>query len=207
MNMATRWVCAVGMMIGPCAGVVFGQSQGKASTAQVVDLSESVQRVTVPLHGSITVATRAEIVRADVIAQDVADVQVLSPKRILITGRAYGTTSVVLLGADKSQSVFEVSVELDLRRLNETIRKIDPQSEAKAISVRGSILLTGRVSSAERAKRIAELAALFLPSSGTQQQTFTVQNHLDVAGEQQVLVRCIVAEMNRQAARELGING
>lgn len=34
-----------------------------------------------------------------------------------------------------------------------------------------------------------------------------IQNHMEVAGEQQVLLRCVVAEVSRAATRELGING
>jgi pilus assembly protein CpaC len=175
--------------------------------ASVVDDSQSAQRITVPLNGSVTVETSIEVTRADVIATQVADVQIISPMRLLITGQAYGTTNVVLLHADEQQSVLEVSVELDLGRLNEAIEGVDPQSDAEARSIMGNILLTGTVSSAERAKRIVDLAGLFLPPAGSKAQGPAVQNHLEVAGEQQVLLRCVVAEVNRAATRELGING
>ena len=181
-------------------------SQANSFTTKIVDLSDSTKRVTVPLNGSITIEASEEIVRADVITQAIADVQVLSPKRILITGRSYGSTSVVLLSADNQQSVFEISVELDLSRLNHEIRRLDPQSDASAVSMQGNIILMGRVSSADRAVRVTELASLFLPPPSNE-RTYVVQNHLDVAGEQQVLLRVVVAEINRSATRELGING
>ncbi len=178
-----------------------------AMRATVVDLSAILQRITVPLNGSVTVETTIEVTRADVIAKRIADVRLLSARRILITGQGFGTTSVVLLGADDTQFVIEVSVELDLRRLNEAILAIDPQSNAKAGSLFNHVVLTGTVSSAERATRIMELATLFLPLQTSGQPAATVQNHLEVAGEQQVLLRCVVAEVNRFASRELGING
>lgn len=175
--------------------------------ATVVDLSESSQRIIVPLFGSVTVETTVEVVRADVVAGQVADVQVISPKRLLIQGKGYGTTTIVLLGSDERQHVLEVTVELDLERLNDNIREVDPQSEAQARSVMGNIILTGTVSGAERAKRIVELASLFLPPKASGAQKARVQNHLEVAGEQQVLLRCVVAEVNRASTKELGING
>ena len=99
--------------------------------AHVLDLSQRYQKVTVPLHRSVTVETTVAVARANVIAQQIADLQVLSPTRMLITGQSFGTTSVVLLGADEKQYVFEVSVELDLEPLNRALREIDPLSSAK----------------------------------------------------------------------------
>jgi len=66
-------------------------------------------------------------------------------------------------------------------------------------------VLMGRVSSLERAKRIADLAKLFMPNAGDKEGV--IQNHLEVAGEQQVQLRCVVAEVSRKASRELGVNG
>lgn len=179
----------------------------QAFEATILDLAGSMQRVTVPLYGSVTVETTHEVIRADIVAKHIADVQVVSPTRMLITGQSYGTTSVMLLREDKQQFVFEVSVELDLGRLNQAIRDVDPQSNASATSVLGNIVLTGTASGAERATRIVELANLFLPPKAADQAEAVVQNHLEVAGEQQVLLRCTVAEVSREASRELGVNG
>ncbi len=200
---------AIGALALAVGGSALAQQGERAIEfrASVIDMSEEVQSITVPLYGSVTVESTVEVTRADVIAKQIADVQILSPTRMLITGQAYGTTNVILLHADDKQSVFEVSVELDLGRLNETISSVDPQSDAQASSVMGNIVLTGRVSGAERATRIVELANLFLPPSVSGRQAATVQNHLEVAGEQQVLLRCVVAEVARAASRELGVNG
>ncbi|MGD2109564.1 MAG: type II and III secretion system protein family protein [Phycisphaerae bacterium] len=199
-------LAAVATWSGHAAIAQQGAGAG-AFQATVVDLAESSQRVTVPLFGSVTVETTVEVTRADVVAGQVADVQILSPKRLLIQGKGYGTTTIVLLGQDDQQHVFEVSVELDLQRLNDSIKEVDPQSDAQARSVLGNIILTGTVSGADRAQRIVELAGLFLPPSASGKDEAAVQNHLQVAGEQQVLLRCVVAEVNRSSTKELGING
>ena len=174
--------------------------------AKVLDLSNSYQRITVPIHRSVTIESTIEATRADVINRAIADVQVVSPRRMLVTGNSFGTTTVVLTGGDK-QYVFEVTVELDLVAFQDTIKNIDPQSDAKATSLRGNIVLVGTVSSAERARRIVELAELFVPRNAEGALMARVQNHMEVAGEQQVLLRCVVAEVSRAATRELGING
>lgn len=200
----------IAVIVSLCAGTV-AQAQtkpaGKEFRAQVLDLAAVSQKITVPLNRSVTVETTIEATRADVIAKNIADVQVISPTKMLITGEHFGTTGVVLLGADGKQYVFEVSVELDLARLTDALRGVDPQSTATATSVMGNIVLVGSASSADRARRMAELATLFLPAAGEGRQTTSVQNHLEVAGEQQVLLKVTVAEVSRSAARELGVNG
>ncbi|MFQ5494153.1 MAG: pilus assembly protein N-terminal domain-containing protein [Phycisphaerae bacterium] len=182
-------------------------SAGQDFQVSVRDLTQRAMHVAVPLFGSVTVDSTVPITRANVIASDIADVQVISPTRLLITGQGYGTTNVVLFGGDDRQSLIEVSVELDLSRLNEAITEIDPRSTARAHSVLGNIILTGTVSGTDRADRIVELADLFLPPNATAGREPEVQNHLEVAGEHQVLLRCVVAEVSRRAVRELGVNG
>jgi pilus assembly protein CpaC len=205
-RMATALLVVFATAVGPSA-LAQDEKNAEDFSAKVLDLAEHMQHVTVPLYGSLTIETTHEVIRADVVATAIADVQVVSPTLLLITGQSYGHTTVILLREDKRQYVFEVSVELDLGRLNEAIAEIDPQSNAKARSVLGNIVITGTVSSAERATRVVELASLFLPGNTSTKQSAVVQNHMDVAGEQQVLLRVVVAEVNRIAVRELGVNG
>ncbi len=206
---AKPFALAMVMVMASAPTIVLGQagSNGSKFEAKVVDLSDNTTRVVVPMDRSITVETTVEVTRADVIASQFADVQVISPKRLLLTGQRYGSTSVVLQSVDGEQFVFNVAVELDLQFLNESLVGIDSLSNAVARSVKGHIVLSGTVSSAERAKRMVELSTLFLPVGSDGAPSTTVQNHLEVAGEQQVMIRCVVAEVSRSALRELGING
>jgi len=207
LGLADTVLClAVGAVCACWASPVMGQPKPTEFKATVLDLGQNFQRITVPLHRSVTIETTVEVTRADIIARQVADVQVLSPTRILITGQSFGNTSVVLLGADHKQYVFDVWVELDLDAFNETLRQIDPLSTVKARSVRGNMILSGSASSLDRAQRMVDLAKLFLPSGDTA-NPLAVQNHIEIAGEQQVLLRVCVAEVSRSASRELGING
>ncbi|UCE60837.1 MAG: type II and III secretion system protein family protein [Phycisphaerales bacterium] len=172
--------------------------------AEVADVSGTTQEVSVPLNRSAIINTSIEVARADVVTVHVADVQPISPTQLLITGKNYGETDVVLWDKADQQYLLKVSVELDLERLSEALKRIDPLSTVVAKSVMGNIVLTGRVTSIERARRMEDVANLFLPSGGEEME---VQNHLDVSGEDQVLLRCVVAEVSRGATRELGVNG
>ena len=172
----------------------------------VSDMTTEYQRVQVPLNRSVVVQTSIEINQVNIVADHIADVQVISPTELLVTGKSYGTTNIVLFGPGNEQYMLEVAIELDLASLNEALRGLDPQSDVQARAVLGNIVLTGTVSGAERARRMLEIAELFTPpgAAGTGP---AVRNHLDVAGEQQVLLHCVVAEVNRSATRQLGVNG
>ncbi len=181
--------------------------QSHAFRVKVLDLSSNHQKVTVPLYRNVTIETTLEVTRADVVAALIADIQVINPRRIMITGQSYGTTTLTLTGVNNEQFMIEISVELDLELLNTTLGNIDSLSEVEAVSVMGNIVLTGRVSSLDRAQRMVELAELFLPRSASRNAEFAVQNHMTIVGEQQVTLKCIVAEVSRAATRELGVNG
>ena len=196
------------MLLGALAPAAVGQGEETPSffVAHVIDTSHASMRVTVPINRSIIVKTTSAISRADPVASDIAEVQNVSPTELLITGRGFGRTNIILWDTSNNQYVLDVSVEMDLAALNEAIQELDPQSDAHAKSLFGNIVLTGTASSALRAQRLVDLAGLYVANMPEGSNT-KVQNHLDVAGEQQVLLRCVVAEVNRSAARSLGING
>lgn len=201
----SKWMLSLATFVTLLATSV-GSAQDTAFTATVIDTTPTAQSISVPLNRSVIVRTSVEVSRADVVAGNIANVQAVSAKELLITGRGFGNTNVVLWDKNDKQHVLDVAVEVDLKTLNDALKSVDPQSRnVSARSVMGNIILTGTVSSADRAKRIVELASIMAPQSTG--GIPMVQNHLDVAGEQQVLLKCIVAEVNRRATRELGING
>ena len=202
----STWKLRLTTLVALFAASPIAGAQDSGFTASVIDTTASAQVINVPLNRSVIVRTSVDIARADVVAGNIANVQAVSAKELLITGRGYGNTNIVLWDKNDKQHVLDVAVEVDLKMLNDAVKSVDPQARnIVARSVMGNIILTGTVSSAERAKRVVELAAIMAPHG--QGGLPMVQNHLDVAGEQQVLLKCVVAEVNRRATRELGING
>ncbi len=155
------------------------------------------RRINVVQNSTVTIDLKVPVDRAEVADPDIVDVLVVTPKRIILTGLSQGTTQLILqMGQDRR--AFNVTVELDLVRLGELIKSIAPTSDVKLRSVNGTIVLRGSVSDSTMADQIEELAALV--------QGGDVRNHLDVAGVQQTMLRVVVAEVNREAIRQLGIN-
>lgn len=176
--------------------------------ATVEDPLPDAQPITVAKGRSIFINTSVPISRIDVIVKEIVRVDVVNPQRLLVVGTGFGVTEIVVWREEEGggkRHVFEVTVVLDLDWLNSKIAEIDPQGDGHAVSVMGNVLLTGTVSGARVSQQIEELANLYL--TRIVGKDLKVQNHLHVAAEQQVILRCIVAEVNRSAIRRLGING
>jgi len=169
------------------------------------EVPATAQRVTVPLNGSVIVETTEPMSRVQAVESNIAKIEPINPKQYVVTGVGYGTTQIILWSESGNRQVLGVDVELDVSLLNNKVREIDPQSTVSASSLHGNIILTGTVSGPESAERIMRLAALFIPDTNAPDDF--VQNHMTVSGEQQVLLRCTVAEVNRAAIKRLGVNG
>jgi len=160
------------------------------SQAEVINLARNT---------SATIELHLRVDRAEVVDPTIADISIVSPTQISVTGRAFGTTQLILWSGDR-QSVFDIVVELDLNMLRSLIKMISPAADVHLYSVNGRILLTGTVPNEEVALQIDQLATMF---SGVEAG---VANQLTVAGVQQAMLRVVVAEVNREATRRLGVN-
>ncbi|MDX2200538.1 MAG: type II and III secretion system protein family protein [Phycisphaerae bacterium] len=129
---------------------------------------------------------------------EIADVQPTAPNQVLLNGKSFGTTQLIVWTEGDQQRIFDVAVEIDMERLRASISAAAPRSAIKANSVLDTVVLTGTVNDVEVAQRVMQVANIY---------SQRVINQIRVAGVQQVLLRCTVAEMNRSSLKQLGING
>lgn len=127
----------------------------------------------------------------------VAEVQVLEPRLVLLSGKAPGTTDLLLWAEDGRSRQLLVSVGADTARIAAELGALLPGSELDFSSRSGATLVSGRLASAEQARVLAEY--------------FTVRelpwvNAASVAGGQQVAVQVRLAEVSRNGLREMGLN-
>lgn len=203
-TISARIAIAAILAVAVTAPSVIVRADGIGVTIRSVETA--TERITVPLNGSVIVETVQPVARVQAVESSIAKVEAIDAKQYLVTGVGYGTTQIVLWTESGEREVVDLQVELDLRLLNERITEIDPQSDAVATSVHGNIVLMGTVSGPKTAEQLERFAALFVPA-GTADPFSLVQNNLMVAGQQQVMLRCTVAEVNRGAMRRLGFNG
>lgn len=164
----------------------------------VTEATQAARMITVPLNQGVLVDFNVPIREVRVANPEIANVAATSPKQLLVDGKAYGTTQLVVLVDGGAQRLFTIAVDLDLARLQAAIEKAVPQAKVKASGMLDTVVLSGTVPDTESAERIMQIAGIYAKD---------VINHMRVAGVQQVLLRCTVAEVNRTATRQLGFNG
>jgi pilus assembly protein CpaC len=157
-------------------------------------------RIDVKIGKSPLIEVKEAFDRVSVTDPTIADVFVISPNQILISGKTVGVTSLVLFYPRKTL-FFDLVVQNDLALLRERLKQIAPRDGIEVYPARNAIVLQGAVSSEELITASAELAAVFSPDG-------KVVNLLilrDVK-PQQVLIQVTVAEVARRALKELGFS-
>ena len=132
---------------------------------------------------------------------DVADVEIKSPTLIYVFGKSPGETSLYALGSD-DRVLFSglVSVGHDVTRLKEALHLLLPESDIKATSFDGSVILSGHVPSPKAAEDARRIAMKFLGKDDL------VMNYLTIDQPNQVNLRVRVAEVSREVVKQLGFN-
>jgi pilus assembly protein CpaC len=93
----------------------------------------------------------------------IADVSLISPTELYLLGKAHGSTNVVVWRKGGATTAIDVNVSIDADRMEKKLRELLP--EEPGIRVRpaaDSVILTGVVSSAVKAKYAEDIAAAFV---------------------------------------------
>lgn len=177
---------------------VSAAQDGQKLEIKTSDLEKAGRLINVPVHKSVLVDFNLPIKEARIAKSEIADVTATSPRQLVVTGRSFGVTQLVVWVSETEQHMIDVAVDIELDRLIASIRSAVPRAQVEAHAVLDSVVLTGLVPDTGSAERIMEIANIYSPK---------VLNQMQVAGTQQVLLRCTVAEVNRSAIRRMGFNG
>lgn len=129
----------------------------------------------------------------------IADVVPLTDRTIYVLGKAVGSTSLTILGANKRLlAVIDLMVTFDAQGLKSKLAEIVPAARVEVRAVNNALILSGDVASSVELARVIAVAETFAPNS--------VRNLMRLQGSQQVLLEVRFAEMSRTVAKKLGIN-
>lgn len=133
---------------------------------------------------------------------DVADIKLLSSRRVLILGIKPGRTNLVFRQKDGDLvALMEVSVGYDLTGIKYKLHELMPHEPGMQVrDMNDRVILSGEVSSTLAMDKALSVARSFVPAE-------KVTNLLQVAGGQQVMLEARIAEVSRSSMKELGIEG
>jgi pilus assembly protein CpaC len=132
---------------------------------------------------------------------DLVDAVVRTPRRIFLLATKVGQTNALFFDAQGKQILsLDIRVEKDVVDLAGLIKMGLPNSSIQVQAMNDNVVLTGSVSSALESTRAADLAARF---AGDPKK---VVNMINIAGSQQVMLKVRIAEMDRNVAKQFGLN-
>jgi len=159
------------------------------------------QHLTLGLNKAAIVELDADAKDVLISSPDIADAVVKSPRRIILLGTKTGQTNAFFFDGRGHQVLsLDIRVEKDVADLAAMIKANLPNSAIKVAALNDNVVLSGRVASAAEATRAADLSASF---AGDPKK---VVNMISVSDGEQVMLRVHVSEMQRQVAKQFGIN-
>ncbi|MCB1505409.1 MAG: type II and III secretion system protein family protein [Hyphomicrobiaceae bacterium] len=153
----------------------------------------------------------------------VMDAVVLSSNRVFLLARRIGEANAFFFGADGEQlATFELYVERETGGLEDLLNRIIVGSSIKVEMLNQTVILTGSVRNPADSMRASNIAKQFVTvqyetegktAEGASIKQFAkdgaeeaVINLLQVEGEEQVMLRVTVAEVQRSIMKQFGIN-
>lgn len=191
------------------------------SSDQVVRAARNTN-LTVPLYKSRIVSVSSPVKRVSIGNPDIADVLILGTDELYVLGKDLGTTNVLLWDRNNTLvSALAVSVTHDIDGLKRQIEAALPGERIEVATAQRNIVLSGQVSSAVKMDAAVRITTSYLEQAATAKEKLMfkqetgngskqpdkkageVINLMTVGGAQQVMLQVRVAEVRRDAARNL----
>lgn len=138
--------------------------------------------------------------RVSVTNSAVADVFVITPTQVLVSGKAAGVTSLVVFYPRRTV-FFDLVVQHDIALLSERLKQLAPRDEIRVHTTPEALILSGPVSSERTLAGAMEVASSFAPRG----RVVNLMMVMD-AKPPQVLLQVHVAEVLRAGLKELGFS-
>ncbi len=195
-------ILATALTTALCVAAVpqMSAAQTQLSVPAGAPVAAAATQVVVAVGKSTTISVPAPYTDVLVAEPRIADVTPVDTHSVSVVGKAMGSTVITLYGANKTLlATVNVVVSADLEGLKAQLHQILPAEAGIAISAANqSIVLSGTVTSPAALQQVMALAETYNPGK--------VVNLLSVQGTQQVMLSVRFVEMDRSAAKNLGLN-
>ncbi len=183
------------------AGLPLAPPQASAADNAVPVRKVAGKIVQLGLNKSVIIDFDDDVRDVLVSSPAVADAVVRTNRKIYLIGVAIGETNVFVFGEGNRQiAQFEIVVGRDTAALQATLSDLIPGSKIVARAVGESIVLSGTVPSPEGAAKAADIAAQLIGGPDK------IVNMIQIAGSDQVNLRVVIAEVQRNVAKQLGVD-
>lgn len=173
----------------------------KKKIAQKKGSNKQVKNITIEKNMAEFIEFDDQVAEVFVANPDIVDVQVDGTTGGYIFARKLGSTTIMIRGVDGDiLHRFNIRVTHNIKDLREIVKRTYPNENVNLDSTPTGILLSGPISSSVVAKDIENIATGFL---GEKEK---VTNGTSISSPTQVLLSVKIAEVNRIALNQFGIN-
>jgi pilus assembly protein CpaC len=219
------------------AATVTAQEQSpRPESAPIVHRVGETDRLEMTINTGRILTLEQKIAQAQVHDPEILVLTPLSPNQVQIWAKKTGITRVTLWDDRQQSHSISVSVNGDSQELAAILRAEFPNATIRVRSIKGSVILSGRVDEAEEAMRIMRVAEAYYigdggapaggaagagpaggaaaggsggnsgPAGGTDPSGGRVINNLTISGVQTVLLHVKVLEVSRTKLRSAGFD-
>ena len=198
---------AVSFIISRASAGNLAYSGPPAQAMHIVASDAASQAIALGIGKSVVVDLPRDI--KDVLVADpkIANAVVRSSRRAYIIGGAVGQTNVYFFDAEGRQiGGFDIAVKRDLNGIREAIRQVLPDADIVVEAIGDGIVLSGSVSSPLEAQQAYDIAGGLLGPGSKDTPAGKIVNAIVVRGRDQIMLKVVVAEVERDVIKQLGIN-
>jgi len=215
------------------AAIDAGTAPAYAANKNYVKISKNAigqtKTIKVGLNKSMVIDLPADAHDILVANPEVADAVTRTSRRIYIFAKQVGETNIFIFDSNGNQLLsLDLAIERDVQGLETYIEKYVRGADVKVEIVNDNIILTGTVPTPQASAKAVQLAQIFIkggeattpPStttagtgSGTvfnfgedEPRESAIVNLLSIDGEDQVMLKVTIAEIQRNVVKQLGID-
>ena len=143
-----------------------GMAQAEAPTSLTTRPSEAStvdSAVELTIGKSTLIRLPSAVGRISVGNPNIADITMISPTELYLLGKNYGSTNLVIWRKSGSTTAIDVNVNINVARMEQKLRELMPEEVSISVhAAADSIILSGVVSSAVKAKYAEDIANAFV---------------------------------------------
>jgi pilus assembly protein CpaC len=164
--------------------------------------------IDIEMHKSMIRRCERDITRAAIGDPNIADIQVITPRQVLIVAKNKpGFTNLILWHGKDHADLYSVRVLIPgdlVRAINDRLHQLVPGARVTALATDEALILNGTVAGQQTLARVLTIAES-IAKGFDRSYHVDIVNLITVTGAQQVQLQVKIAEISRSAAKKMGL--
>ena len=182
-----------------CMLILGGKPLRGASQQQAAQPEGQVLHVLI--NKSVVINTQAPITRILTSNPNAIETVATSPTQVVVSGKAPGTSSLIIWDAPDHSQILDVLVEPDVTALRAAIERTYPGQQISVDTDGSRLMLSGIASSQKVIDDIVKLASLYSPQVVNSLSVTQIVEH-----DRQIMLEVRFAEVDRAKLQQAGLN-